>query len=274
MKNTILISILLIFVSCNKETYEVTNLNGNKITVIGHGGMGVGKVYPLNSLESFLKCLAVGADGIEIDVQMTKDLELVAYHDQLLETKTNMNGKVNISEMKDLKKANYTNYMFTQYKVVTLHDIFSAIDNIHHYTYVFDCKLYPYGNLTTEYLQDFANAIIQIIDRYDIANNVLIESTSVDLLQILQNIRPEFKLFIYPADFDSGFQTAKEMNLYGITISSAKITEEQVRMAHEQNIRVAVWNVQNRSQAVSAIKKNPDYIQADNVKTLIKLLSK
>jgi len=272
MKNIILISILLIFLSCNKETYEVTNLNGNKITVIGHGGMGVGKVYPLNSLESFLKCLAVGADGIEIDVQMTKDLELVAYHDQLLETKTNMNGKVNMFDMKDLKRANYTSYMFTQYTVVSLNDIFSAIDDIHQYTYVFDCKLYPYGNLTTEYIENFAGAIIQLIERYSLVENALIESTNTDFLQILHDLKPELKLFIYPADFDSGFQTAKQMGLYGITISTSKITAEQVRMAHEQNIRVAVWNIQNRSQAVSAIKKNPDYIQADNINTVMKLL--
>ena len=62
---------------------------------MGHGGMGFSNVYPMNTFESIMHCINLGADGTEIDVQMTKDGILVAYHDRELSNKTNKCGLVN-----------------------------------------------------------------------------------------------------------------------------------------------------------------------------------
>ena len=51
--------------------------------------------YPINTFESIMHCINVGSDGTEIDVQITKDGVLVAYHDKELSNKTNKCGLVN-----------------------------------------------------------------------------------------------------------------------------------------------------------------------------------
>ena len=54
--------------------------------VIGHRGMGkANKTIPENSLTALVFALAVGADAVEFDVQLTKDGEAVLAHDQKLE---------------------------------------------------------------------------------------------------------------------------------------------------------------------------------------------
>ncbi|MBU1984691.1 glycerophosphodiester phosphodiesterase [bacterium] len=47
--------------------------------ILGH--RGAPHSAPENSLESFRIALAAGADGIELDVQITGDGVLVAHHD-------------------------------------------------------------------------------------------------------------------------------------------------------------------------------------------------
>ena len=55
--------------------------------VIGHRGMGVlgkGSKYAENSIEGFRAALRAGADGVELDVQLSADGEAVVHHDRRL----------------------------------------------------------------------------------------------------------------------------------------------------------------------------------------------
>ena len=121
MKN---ILFLLVFVpllfSCGKKDFDINNLNNNKIAVIGHGGMGISHSYPMNSQESILKCLNLGADGTEIDVQMTKDGVLIAFHDSLLNHSTNLSGTVHSKTWAEIEGAIYSHPNYSKYNVVKL----------------------------------------------------------------------------------------------------------------------------------------------------------
>lgn len=58
-----------------------------------------------NSLASYQRCIDIGVDGIEVDVQMTKDSILVVMHDETLDRTTTGSGKVSdytYNELKDL----------------------------------------------------------------------------------------------------------------------------------------------------------------------------
>lgn len=43
---------------------------------------GFSALYPENTMLAFQKAAETGADGIELDVQLTKDLEVVVIHDE------------------------------------------------------------------------------------------------------------------------------------------------------------------------------------------------
>ncbi|GGP12234.1 glycerophosphodiester phosphodiesterase [Oceanobacillus neutriphilus] len=72
--------------------------------VYGHRGMMGG--YPENTLLSFEKALEAGADGLEIDVHLTKDGEFIVMHDATLNRTTNGIGPVSeytFSEIRELQ---------------------------------------------------------------------------------------------------------------------------------------------------------------------------
>lgn len=57
---------------------------------------------PENTVSAFVKALNLGADGIELDVRLTKDGKLVVFHDRYLERTTNGSGLVNHHDQQDL----------------------------------------------------------------------------------------------------------------------------------------------------------------------------
>jgi glycerophosphoryl diester phosphodiesterase len=64
---------------------------------IGHRGTGntrAGHPYPENALSSFDAAIAQGADGIELDVELTADGHLVVMHDDRLDRTTDCEGCV------------------------------------------------------------------------------------------------------------------------------------------------------------------------------------
>jgi glycerophosphoryl diester phosphodiesterase len=76
--------------------------------IIGHRGYKA--KYTENTLESFLEALKAGADGIELDVHLTKDGEVVVFHDFELARMTKESGYIFEFALADLKEIKLENH--------------------------------------------------------------------------------------------------------------------------------------------------------------------
>ena len=115
-------------------------------------------------------------------------------------------------------------------------------------------------------------ALHAIIQKFNIKDKVLIESQNEKFLGLMKDFDSDYyKLFIY-ANYDEGFEIAKRLDLFGITISTKKVSAEQIAHAHQHNLRVAIWNTNTKKLNREAVDKDPDYIQTDNLSYLLKLL--
>ena len=265
---------LISFVSCQKEEFDIQNLEGNRIVCMGHGGMGIGYTYPMNTFESIQNCLLLGMDGCEIDVQLTKDNVLVAYHDSDLESSTTIKGMINDLTWEEIKGAKYQKTLYLNYAICSLDDLFDNLESIHSFKFTFDCKLYCSSGKDNSYYDAYITALISLLEKYQMEDNVYIESQDTVFLKKVKALKPDLKLFIYPSSFNTGLSIAKELNLYGITISTRDVTKAQIAEAHQYQKRVAIWNIHSKSDTKEAIDKNPDIIQTDKVSMLIRLLKK
>lgn len=273
MKRLYFIIISVFLISCEAEVFDVQNLNNNKIIVLGHAGMGSGITYPTNTMESIHACLEEGADGSEMDVQLTKDGVLVAFHDEDLSENTNLSGRINSLNWNEIKGAYYTNIPFLKYEVISLDELFSSITDVRNYFFSFDIKLFEGDENPISYKKRFIAALVQITEKYDLKEKLFIESVNESFLKELKEEDPRFKLLIYPPSYESGVEIAKKLNLTGITISVDNISVEQVKEAHDDSLFITVWGVNSRTKNKDAIRKNPDIIQTDRLENLIKLLN-
>ncbi len=79
-------------------------------------------------------------------------------------------------------------------------------------------------------------------------------------------------MFIYPPSFTEGFAAANELELFGISIDLAKITAEEVELAHDSGLWVTVWNAETHADNRAAIELNAEIIQSDRIDHLVGLL--
>ena len=90
---------------------------------------GASGYAPENTMPAFEKAVELGADGIELDVQLTKDGELVVIHDETIDRTSNGSGWVKDFTYAKLSKYNY-NRSHPEYEKVgipTLEEVFALI---------------------------------------------------------------------------------------------------------------------------------------------------
>ncbi len=274
---------LIFFTGCNKDDPpRLTNLNNNVIGVLGHRGAGVAFyiTYPINTLASIKVAIEeMGADGVEIDAQLSKDNQLMLYHDEELETITSCSGMIN-SHIKDelshcLISSAFFNAPFTDYHLATLEEVFERYTN-HSPSPVcyIDAKPnYDTANFQSYYAYNlvFSQTMIALISKYSAQENTLLSSTDVDMLQQLKLLSPTLKLIVDIPDFNTAFQQASSLGLFGMTINYANISREQIEQAHAQNLRVILWGVDTKDACRDAARLFPDYVETDNVLYMISL---
>ena len=90
---------------------------------------GASAYAPENTLEAFKLAVDMGADGIELDVQLSKDGELVVIHDEEIDRTSNGKGFVKDYTLKELKKFNFNNSNSKYHKVniPTLKEVFELL---------------------------------------------------------------------------------------------------------------------------------------------------
>lgn len=257
--------------ACSKYRGEVDNLNNGEIWKMGHGGMGFGSTYPMNTRESLIQCLSYNMDGTELDVQLTKDNVLVAFHDEELDAKTDFSGKVNAYTWEELKEARYTVLPNLRFEILRLTDLFEMPETKGK-IFSFDIKLYPSG-VNEEYLANYESQLINLIITYNLQDRCLVESTNTAFLNDIRAALPEIELYFYPGtSFEEGMQEVLANNYDGITISHRQLSKEKVKEAHNLGKKVITWNTQNKKENKIAVSYHPDIIETDEVRFLSKYL--
>lgn len=130
-KTTLLIVTVIVVILAGIYSYLISgdNLEEKEVswiieTPIAHRGLDNGSI-PENSMAAFRNAIEKGYT-IELDVQFTKDKELIVFHDDDLSRLTNDNRKVkdvNCQELKNLKLEN------TDEKIPTLKEVVEMVDN-------------------------------------------------------------------------------------------------------------------------------------------------
>ena len=94
-----------------------------------YGHRGASAYAPENTLEAFEKAVNMGADGVELDVHLTKDGELVVTHDEWVERVSDGSGWVKDLTLKELKELHFnkTHPEYKNARIPTLKEVFDFL---------------------------------------------------------------------------------------------------------------------------------------------------
>jgi len=228
--------------------------------MIGHGGSGAGSDLPMNSREALLGGLQQGFDGIEMDLQMTADGILVAYHEDELSGAEPCSGKVNSRTWAELRQCSQVGRQLV--RVDSL--LFEAQAQFPSAEFTLDVKLFAAGDWWP-YLEAFSDAIIALDQAPQLQAPLLIECQTTDFLSLMRRKAPGAALFFYATDPDAGIAEAKQLGVTGLTMTNGNITAAQVASAHEAGLSVSLFGVDGNWGLRRAVAKKPDRIQCDMV---------
>jgi glycerophosphoryl diester phosphodiesterase len=269
----IFIFFLVITVSCSKDpaTFHLENLNNNEIGCFGHAGMGFYSACPVNSWPGFESCLNRGADGTEMDIHMTKDSVLVITHSSKLQDNTSCSGDIKDMNWADMNNCEVQSNFFKNSKLLSIEEFIEKIPHPKNYTFTWDIKL---SDFNQAYYGVYARAIVNTINKYDLNEHVFIENPFADFLQVIKDKKSNTHLFILAEDFEEGLQQVKQHDFFGLSMHTNQVTAEQVKQAHNNNIRVTIYGVLSEKENYAAVEKCPDFMQTDDINYLLKIFGK
>lgn len=140
---------------------------------------------PENTLPAFESAMARGADGVELDVHLTADEQLVVHHFYSLGATDDGEGVVGehtLAELKAFDSGSWFDGRFAGESKPTLAEVFEL------------CK----GRIKLEvHLQDsgvgFLNRVVEEVERFDLVDDVELTTAHYPLLTEIQRLNPEIR---------------------------------------------------------------------------------
>ncbi|HQX28949.1 MAG: hypothetical protein IPI00_15930 [Flavobacteriales bacterium] len=230
---------------------------------IGHGGSGTNSPYPMNSEAALLNGLANGMDGIELDVQLTADSVLVAYHPELLQDLTACTGKVNSMSWTELQRCPNVNEADSPFPIVRLDQLLPALAlKYPNADFTLDCKLFAHGEWW-HYLRTYTRALSRLNGK--LSNKLVVECQVEDFLRLVQLEAPDIPLYVYGSDVEASIRRAATSHFTGVTMSVNHLGRDDVTMAHELGLKVSAFNVSGYWSRRKALLAGVDRIQFDDI---------
>lgn len=99
-----------------------------KPLIFGH--RGASSDAPMNTIPAFELALQQGVDGVELDVQLSKDGEVVVIHDFTVDATTDASGPVasfSLAELRRLDAGSWFEPRFAGTRIPTLDEVFEAV---------------------------------------------------------------------------------------------------------------------------------------------------
>ncbi|WP_375419387.1 glycerophosphodiester phosphodiesterase [uncultured Hymenobacter sp.] len=256
------------------------------LLILGHAGSGFfTPISPFNyrppsSWLGIENALNRGADGVEIDLQLSQDSIPVLYHDPKLENMSTGQGCVSQLPAAALTGLRYRGgppYDWLQHEQPITFDTLLArlsrrprFPRLHLDLHEYDlCQ--PAGH-ALDRSPALLRQLARRLARYHVPpQNVLLITTNRSTVQYARVALPQVPvgLEITTDDFAGGLRTAQAENVGTLVLSSKRVTPAQTAQAHAAGLRVVVFGGRSAGSIKRILASQPDEIEVDNVAKLL-----
>ena len=210
--------------------------------IIGHRGASA--VAPENTMAAFREAIAVGADGIEFDVRLTRDGVPVVIHDSTLRRTAGLNQRVSDLTWQELGKVDVGSWFrfgsFANETVPSLAELFTLFQTNDGTLYL-EMKC----DSPAEH-RPLAEACSRMIAEHSLKQRVVVECFQLPALKVLKEIDSEIKtaaLFERSLTKENIITRAIEVGAMAVALHHRLARKELVEKSKQAGLHVAVWTV-------------------------------
>ncbi len=234
--------------------------------VLAHRGASA--YAPENTLASFYKAIELGANGIETDLQKTKDGVIVLFHDNILDKKSDKKGAVVDYTWAELQEADVGSWFSPRYKgerLITFEQ-FLIFFGRRDLLFVIELK--------SLFTASEVREIIRLIDEYDIRKKATITSFVFGNLKTTRDVDKNIRIgYVLNKKIDNDvIRQLESIDGRQVCPRAELITPDQVKLAHHHGLEVSAWGIQNVEIMNNMITLGVDGIIIDFPDKLIEAL--
>ncbi len=204
------------------------------------GASGWDKQYaPENTMLAFEKAVQMEADGIELDVQLTRDGEIVICHDEKIDRTSDGSGWLKDYTLKELKQFSFSkpHPEYGKVEIPTLSELFAMMKG-NDLTINIELKtgLIYYDNLEKK--------VLDLACTMGMEDRILYSSFNHYSLQKLKSINPKASIgLLCGNDFINIPTYPQKLNAIAINPHISIATEAYTTKCHQHDLAVNVWVV-------------------------------
>lgn len=220
---------------------ETTSDRIERPLVIAHRGASA--EAPENTIAAFELALLRGADGIELDVHLSRDDHPVVIHDFALERTTDGSGLIRESTVRELKRLDAGGWRggrFRGQRIQTLQEVFERFRD--RTRFWIDLKggsdLYP----------GIEERIVSLIEVYDVLERALVQSFDHKALGQIQVLNRQVQLGALIARPPLGPLIRSPGAAQALCPEARLVTEQAIAEIHEAGLGSYVWTVNEPAQ--------------------------
>lgn len=221
--------------------YEIEKGEKKTMTLVW-AHRGASGYAPENTLEAFALAISQKADGVELDVQLTKDGEVVVAHDETIDRVSNGSGRIVDYTLKELKSFafNQTHPEYEHAKIPTLKEVYELLKPSG-LTVNVELKT---GIVRYEGIEE---KVLKLTEEMGMAQKVIYSSFCHQTLMSLKALNSSVKTGILYSD---GWLNVPEYACrLGVEALHPAIYHTQdtqlIKEAKERGLRLHVWTVNN-----------------------------
>lgn len=214
--------------------------------IIAH--RGASHYAPENTLAAFEKALDQKADGIELDVRLSKDGVPVVNHDATINRTSNGKGFIHLQTVDQLKKFDFGKHFsrkFRKERIATLEEVLQLVQDT-------DITLHIELKNGPVIPQDLESKTLALVDTYNMENKVIYSSFDHHSLQRLHKLDPRSKIsLLFHMNLLNFFDYVDHTGLpiYGLHPNHFYVTEEMIAGANARKMQLNVYTVNHKKMA-------------------------
>ena len=214
--------------------------------VCAHRGFS-GK-YPENTMLAFQKAYDVGADGIELDVQMRKDGEIVVIHDERVDRTTNGIGYVKDFPYKQLRLLDAGSWFhdrFARQRIPALMEVLEWVQDLDKEIMI-NIEL-KNNAIDYPYLEE---KVLKMIGQFQLEKQVILSSFNISSMLKARQLHPTIEIgTLFEGVHESAVTSAKLVNAQAIHGDLPFVLSSEGKKAVDQGMKLRVYTVNDAKVA-------------------------
>ena len=239
------------FIPSNDAFWKV-----RRLLVFGH--RGARGYAPENTMESFSMAVKMGADGVELDVHLSKDEELVVMHDDMVDRTTDGHGAVRDFTVEQLKKMDAGAKFGHRWKGARIPTLAEVFDGLGRAEYRIELKhsgkVYP----------RVEEKLVSFVRNSRLVRHVEITSFDYDALETIRRIDGSIRTGIIMHGKARWFAPiARKLGCAWMHMNSDLVAVDDVSAAHSKGFKLGMWTVNDKESAERAARLGIDGVTSD-----------